>query len=92
LVVQLDVTSPEDAEAAVKAAVDRFGRIDVLVNNAANFYGGCFEELTPGQIEDQLATGAHRPDERHPRRPAGDAQTAFGPHPVDIVGRGPFWF
>ena len=57
LVVQLDVTSPEDAEAAVKAAVDRFGRIDVLVNNAANFYGGYFEELTPGQIEDQLATG-----------------------------------
>jgi NAD(P)-dependent dehydrogenase (short-subunit alcohol dehydrogenase family) len=36
LVVQLDVTSPEDAEAAAKAAVDRFGRIDVLVNNAAN--------------------------------------------------------
>jgi NAD(P)-dependent dehydrogenase (short-subunit alcohol dehydrogenase family) len=57
LVVQLDVTSREDAEAAVKAAVDRFGRIDVLVNNAANFYGGYFEELTPAQIEDQLATG-----------------------------------
>ena len=57
LVVQLDVTSREDAEAAVKAAVDQFGRIDVLVNNAANFYGGYFEELTPTQIEDQLATG-----------------------------------
>jgi NAD(P)-dependent dehydrogenase (short-subunit alcohol dehydrogenase family) len=57
LVVQLDVTSQEDAEAAVKAAVDRFGRIDVLVNNAANFYGGYFEQLTPAQIEDQLATG-----------------------------------
>ena len=57
LVVQLDVTSRKDAEAAVKAAVDQFGRIDVLVNNAANFYGGYFEELTPTQIEDQLATG-----------------------------------
>jgi len=57
LVVRLDVTRPEDAEAAVKAAVDRFGRIDVLVNSAANFYGGYFEELTPAQIEDQLATG-----------------------------------
>jgi NAD(P)-dependent dehydrogenase (short-subunit alcohol dehydrogenase family) len=45
LVVQLDVTSREDAEAAVKAAVDQFGGIDVLVNNAANFYGGYFEEL-----------------------------------------------
>jgi NAD(P)-dependent dehydrogenase (short-subunit alcohol dehydrogenase family) len=57
LVVKLDVTSRADAEAAVKAAVDRFGRIDVLVNNAANFYGGYFEELTMEQIEQQLATG-----------------------------------
>jgi NAD(P)-dependent dehydrogenase (short-subunit alcohol dehydrogenase family) len=57
LVARLDVTSPQDAEAAVKAAVDRFGRIDVLVNNAANFYGGYFEELTPTEIQDQLATG-----------------------------------
>ena len=55
LVVNLDVTSAKDAEAAVKAAVDRFGGIDVLVNNAANFYTGFFEELTPEQIERQLA-------------------------------------
>jgi NAD(P)-dependent dehydrogenase (short-subunit alcohol dehydrogenase family) len=34
LVVQLDVTSPQDAEAAVKAAADRFGRIDVLAHSA----------------------------------------------------------
>src|SRR5437016_13237133 len=34
LVVNLDVTRPEDAKAAVAAAVERFGRIDVLVNNA----------------------------------------------------------
>jgi NAD(P)-dependent dehydrogenase (short-subunit alcohol dehydrogenase family) len=57
LVVKLDVTSPTDAESAVQAAVERFGRIDVLVNNAANFYAGYFEELTPEQIEQQLATG-----------------------------------
>ena len=53
---KLDVTSPADAEAAVKAAIDRFGRIDVLVNNAASFYAGYFEELTPEQMERQLAT------------------------------------
>jgi NAD(P)-dependent dehydrogenase (short-subunit alcohol dehydrogenase family) len=54
LVVKLDVTSLADAEAAVQAAVDRFGRIDVLVNNAASFEAGYFEELTPEQIERQL--------------------------------------
>jgi NAD(P)-dependent dehydrogenase (short-subunit alcohol dehydrogenase family) len=57
LVVKLDVTSRVDAESAVQAAVERFGRIDVLVNNAANFYAGYFEELTPEQVEQQLATG-----------------------------------
>jgi NAD(P)-dependent dehydrogenase (short-subunit alcohol dehydrogenase family) len=56
LVVKLDVTSPADAEEAVHVAVGRFGRIDVLVNNAGNFYAGYFEELTPEQIERQLAT------------------------------------
>jgi NAD(P)-dependent dehydrogenase (short-subunit alcohol dehydrogenase family) len=56
LVVKLDVTNRADAEAAARAAVDRFGRIDVLVNNAANFYAGYFEELTPEQIERQLTT------------------------------------
>lgn len=42
LVVKLDVTSPADAESAAKATMDRFGRIDVLVNNAANFFAGYF--------------------------------------------------
>jgi len=56
LVVQLDVTRPQDAEAGVKAAVDRFGGIDVLVNNAASFYAGYFEELAPEQMERQLTT------------------------------------
>jgi NAD(P)-dependent dehydrogenase (short-subunit alcohol dehydrogenase family) len=55
LSVTLDVTSRTDAEAAARAAVDRFGRIDVLVNNAASFYAGYFEELTPEQFERQLS-------------------------------------
>ena len=56
LAVRLDVTSRADAEAAVRAAVGRFGRIDVLVNNAASFIAGYFEELTPEQMERQLTT------------------------------------
>jgi NAD(P)-dependent dehydrogenase (short-subunit alcohol dehydrogenase family) len=56
LVVKLDVTSSDDAEMAVQAAVERFGGIDVLVNNAASFYAGFFEELTPEQMDRQIAT------------------------------------
>jgi len=55
LPIKLDVTSRAEAEAAVQAAVSRFGRIDVLVNNAASFYAGYFEELTPEQVDRQLA-------------------------------------
>lgn len=61
LVTKLDVTKPADAEASVKAAVDKFGTIDVLVNNAANFYAGFFEELPLEQIERQLTTSLFGP-------------------------------
>src|SRR3954469_25686456 len=43
LIGKLDITKPADAESAVRTAVDKFGRIDVLVNNAASFYAGFFE-------------------------------------------------
>jgi NAD(P)-dependent dehydrogenase (short-subunit alcohol dehydrogenase family) len=56
LAVKLDVTDPADAEAAVRAAVGRFGRIDVLVNNAGNFYAGFFEEISPGDFRAQVET------------------------------------
>ncbi len=54
LAIKLDVTRPEDAGAVVEAAVKRFGRIDVLVNNAGNFFAGFFEELSPEQVRDQI--------------------------------------
>ena len=55
LAVVLDVTNRANAEKAVRSTVERFGRIDVLVNNAASFYAGYFEELTPEQMDRQLA-------------------------------------
>src|SRR3989441_594137 len=56
LAVKLDVTRAEDAQAAAEAAVRKFGRIDVLVNNAGNFYAGFFEELSPDQVRHQIET------------------------------------
>ena len=56
LTVSMDVTSRVEIAAAVRTAVERFGRIDVLVNNAASFFAGYFEELSEEQIDQQLAT------------------------------------
>jgi NAD(P)-dependent dehydrogenase (short-subunit alcohol dehydrogenase family) len=56
LAVTLDVTDPAAAQAAIQTAVDRFGRIDVLVNNAGNFNAGFFEEITPEDFRAQIET------------------------------------
>lgn len=56
LVAKLDVTRSQDAQAAVEAALERFGGVDVLVNNAASFYAGFFEELPPEQMDRQITT------------------------------------
>jgi NAD(P)-dependent dehydrogenase (short-subunit alcohol dehydrogenase family) len=56
LAVKLDVTDPAGAEAAARAAADRFGRIDVVVNNAGNFYAGFFEEIRPQDFRAQVET------------------------------------
>ncbi|WP_222272381.1 SDR family oxidoreductase [Modestobacter marinus] len=61
LTVALDITDPAGAQAAVDAALDRFGRIDVLVNNAGNFIAGFFEEISPENLRAQVETNLFGP-------------------------------
>jgi len=61
LVAKLDVTRPDDAKSAVAEAVERFGGIDVLVNNAGNFYAGFFEELPAEDFRAQVETNLFGP-------------------------------
>jgi NAD(P)-dependent dehydrogenase (short-subunit alcohol dehydrogenase family) len=61
LPVALDITDPKAATIAAKAAVDRFDHIDVLVNNAGNFYAGYFENISPDHFRAQIETNFFGP-------------------------------
>ena len=61
LALSLDITDPDAATAAAEAALARFGRIDVLVNNAGNFYAGYFEVISPNQYRRQMDTNFFGP-------------------------------
>ena len=54
--VGLDVTSPAEAQKAVAAAKEAFGRIDVVLNNAGYGFVGAFEEMTVDEFKGQIDT------------------------------------
>lgn len=59
IAVDLDVTQPAQIDAALKAATERFGQIDVLVNNAGYGYIGAIEEGEDAEIRAQFDTNVH---------------------------------
>jgi NAD(P)-dependent dehydrogenase (short-subunit alcohol dehydrogenase family) len=61
LAVSLDITDEAAAQVAADTAVERFGRIDVLVNNAGIFVAGYFEEISPAQLRQQMETNFFGP-------------------------------
>jgi NAD(P)-dependent dehydrogenase (short-subunit alcohol dehydrogenase family) len=54
--VALDVTDPAQAGTAIKAGMDAFGRLDVLVNNAGYGFFGAFEEMSADDFRAQIET------------------------------------
>nr|WP_145164115.1 SDR family oxidoreductase [Paenibacillus terrae] len=59
LVTRLDVERKETIEAAVAEGIDRFGRIDVLLNNAGYAAFGAFEAATDAQVRKQFDVNVH---------------------------------
>src|SRR5450755_2795366 len=61
IAVQCDVRSPESIRAAVSKVVDRFGRLDLLVNNAGAFETAVLEQISVAQWDAMFETNTRGP-------------------------------
>ena len=59
--VRVDQRRPRQIQSAVRAVLRRFGRVDILLNNASSFYPTPLEKVTPAQWEDLLSANLAGP-------------------------------
>ena len=102
LTLALDVTDTDQVAAAVDQALERFGGIDVAVNNAGYGYRAAVEEGEPADVEHLFATNVFGPvavmkavlfrDGRGPGdRPPSTLRSVFGGPAWQAVGDGQFY-
>ena len=87
--VPLDVTDERAAQAAVQVAVDAFGRLDVVVNNAGYGDVAPFEQLSSERFKAVMDTNLYRCRQRDPRCDTDHAKAKERLHPSDILSRWP---
>ena len=86
LCLRLDVTKKDTIDSAIKEAIEKFGKIDVLINNAGYCLRGAVEECTEEEIYAEFNTnffGAVRMIPSHEKKPA--------PAPLLTIPRLPLW-
>ncbi|MCI0348722.1 MAG: SDR family oxidoreductase [Acidobacteriales bacterium] len=61
LSLRCDVRDEQQIKATLKELIREFGRLDILINNAANYETVDFEKITPTQWDDMFATNTRAP-------------------------------
>ena len=81
-----DVATPSGAQALVDAAVEQFGRVDILINNAGIIRWAGFPEADADNLARAPRRARRRLVQHHARRVAAHGRTGLRPHRHDDVG------